>query len=100
MPVKNLADFGGHSFRIGGAQALVLANKPIAYVMSMGRWACVESVLTYVETPLALRMRDAHEMVAAAPAVSLHDARRTDANIRAGHLISATSAHVASRLRR
>jgi site-specific DNA-cytosine methylase len=95
-----LRDFGGHSFRIGGAQALVLAEKPIAYVMSLGRWSCIESLLTYVETPLAVRLSDAHAMVSAAPAVSANDARRTDAAVRAGGVISANSSRLAASRRR
>ena len=57
--------FGGHSFRIGGAQALAAAGKSIIYIMSYGRWRCVESVLRYVATPVFMRELDSRDMVLA-----------------------------------
>ena len=42
-----------------------MARKSTAYIMSMGRWKCVESVLIYVETPLQYRVRDAKAMMTA-----------------------------------
>ena len=65
--VPDVASYGCHSFRVGGAQALAMAGKSTAYIMSMGRWRCVESVLTYVETPLQYRVRDAKAMMTALP---------------------------------
>ena len=58
--------YGGHSFRIGGSQALAAAGRSITYIMSYGRWRCTESVLRYVKTPLYIRMLDAHHMADAA----------------------------------
>ena len=57
--------FGGHSFRIGGAQALAAAGKSIIYIMSYGRWRCVESVLRYVATPTHIRELDSRDMILA-----------------------------------
>ena len=54
--------YGGHSFRIGGSQALAAAGRSITYIMSYGRWRCTESVLRYVKTPLYIRMLDAQYM--------------------------------------
>ena len=59
------AEYAGHSFRIGGAQALALAGRSVEYIMALGRWRCVESVQTYVEAPLPLRVVDAQDMLAA-----------------------------------
>ena len=58
-------DFGAHSFRIGGSQALAAAGRSITYIMSYGRWRCTESVLRYVQTPLYIRMLDAQHMASA-----------------------------------
>ena len=41
--VPDVASYGCHSFRVGGAQALAMAGKSTAYIMSMGRWRCVGS---------------------------------------------------------
>ena len=60
--------YGGHSFRVGGAQALALAGHSLEYIMAMGRWRCMDSVLTYVETPTTLRQHDAAGMVTSAGA--------------------------------
>ena len=57
--------YGGHSFRIGGAQALACAGKSVLYIMSYGRWRCVDSVLRYVTTPEFIRTMDAADMAAA-----------------------------------
>ena len=57
--------FGGHSFRIGGAQALAAAGKSIIYIMSYGRWRGVESVLRYVATPTHIRELDSRDMILA-----------------------------------
>ena len=57
--------FGGHSFRIGGAQALAAAGKSVLYIMSYGRWKCVDSVLRYVTTPEFIRTMDAKQMATA-----------------------------------
>jgi hypothetical protein len=54
--------FGGHSFRVGGSQALAAAGKSITYIMSYGRWACIDSVLRYVKTPEFIRALDAGHM--------------------------------------
>ena len=62
MAPAEVASYAGHSFRIGGAQALALAGYSLPYIMAMGRWKCVESVLTYVKTPTMLRVRDAGAM--------------------------------------
>ena len=59
-------EYGGHSFRIGGSQALAAAGRSITYIMSYGRWRCTESVLRYVKTPLHIRMLDAGHMAKAA----------------------------------
>lgn len=56
---------GGHSFRIGGSQALAAAGKSITYIMSYGRWKCPQSVLRYVVTPVPVRTQDAPQMVTA-----------------------------------
>ena len=61
---QNPMDYGGHSFRIGGSQALAAAGRSITYIMSYGRWRCTESVLRYVKTPLYIRMLDAQHMAA------------------------------------
>ena len=57
--------FGGHSFRIGGSQALAAAGKSVLYIMSYGRWKCVDSVLRYVATPEFVRTVDARDMATA-----------------------------------
>jgi hypothetical protein len=68
--------FGGHSFRIGGSQALAAAGKSVLYIMSYGRWRCAESVLRYVTTPEFVRALDAAHMVTA-----LVDAPWTDVQL-------------------
>ena len=62
LPAKH---YGGHSFRIGGSQALAAAGRSITYIMSYGRWRCTASVLRYVKTPLHIRLLDATHMAAA-----------------------------------
>ena len=64
----NPRDYAGHSFRIGGSQALAAAGRSITYLMSYGRWRCTESVLRYVKTPLHIRMLDADHMASASTA--------------------------------
>jgi hypothetical protein len=63
--VTDTSRYGGHSFRIGGSQALAAAGKSITYIMSYGRWSCIDSVLRYVKTPEFVRIMDAGHMVAA-----------------------------------
>ena len=58
-------EYGGHSFRIGAAQALALAGRSMEYTMAMGRWRCTESVLTYVRVPTQIRVLDIRDMVMA-----------------------------------
>ena len=58
-------DYGGHSFRIGGAQSLAASGKSVLYCMSYGRWRCTESVLRYVTAPDFVRALDASHMVSA-----------------------------------
>ena len=57
--------FGGHSFRIGGAQALAASGRSVMYIMSYGRWRCPQSVLRYVTTPEFIRALDAPAMTTA-----------------------------------
>lgn len=57
--------FGGHSFRIGGSQALAAAGKSVLYIMSYGRWTCPKSVLRYVTAPEFIRALDAKHMATA-----------------------------------
>lgn len=52
---------------MGGTQALALAGRSTPYIMALGRWRCVESVLTYAETPVEYRMADAVDMMTALP---------------------------------
>ena len=87
--------YGGHSFRIGGAQALAMAGRSSPYIMAMGRWSCLESLLTYVETPMELRVQDAMDMVTARPG----GAARLVALERTPHEVVAASTALASRLR-
>ena len=90
-----LKNFGGHSFRIGGAQAPALAGRSTPYIMAMGRWKCVESVLTYVETPVERRMQDAQDMVTTMP-----EGHTNVANVeRTGQALLAASTVQAARLR-
>jgi hypothetical protein len=63
VDTKQQHDFGGHSFRIGGAQALALAGKPATYIMAYGRWRCMQSLLRYIETPHEVRLQDAADMI-------------------------------------
>jgi hypothetical protein len=63
MPADQQRNIGGHSFRIGGAQALALARKPAAYIMAYGRWRCMQSLLRYIETPYEIRLQDAKDMI-------------------------------------
>ena len=65
MTPKECEEYGGHSFRIGAAQALALAGRSMEYTMAMGRWRCMESVLTYVRVPTQIRVLDIRDMVMA-----------------------------------
>ena len=61
--VAGMADaYDGHSFRIGGAQALAAAGKSVMYIMHYGRWTCIKSDLRYVTVPDFLRALDARDM--------------------------------------
>ena len=73
MVCKN---YGGHSFRIGGSQALAATNKSVAYLMSYGRWKCVDSVMRYVQTPTVIRALDAADMTNALQAGKWYDVDR------------------------
>ena len=44
---------------------MAAAGKSITYIMSYGRWSCIDSVLRYVKTPEFLRIMDAGHMMAA-----------------------------------
>jgi hypothetical protein len=91
--------YAGHSFRIGAAQALALAGRSVEYVMAMGRWKCVESVMTYVTTPTQMRVLDVRDMMTATMDGACADqAAAAVFRARAG-AISAASAHAAARLR-
>ena len=93
--VQSAESYGGHSFRVGGAQALALAGKSTPYIMSMGRWSCVESVLTYVQTPVEIRVRDTRDMMTAMP--TGHAATATV--VRTAQEVVAASTARAARLR-
>jgi hypothetical protein len=54
--------YGMHSFRVGGAQAMALAGCSAVYIMSRGRWKCVESVSRYVEATESVKAADSAEM--------------------------------------
>ena len=82
--------YAGHSFRIGAAQALALAGRSMEYTMAMGRWRCMESVLTYVHTPTQMRVQDIRDMVAAS-----HDGAQARAMGRSVfHAANLTTDHV------
>jgi len=91
--------YGGHSFRIGGAQALALAGRSTSYIMAMGRWKCIESVLTYVQTPTILRMRDARAMATALPGGTTAE-KTMAAAVRSAKAVMAASAHQAAKRQR
>ena len=63
MSKKETQRYGGHSFRVGGAQGLALSNHSLPYIMCYGRWRSVESVMTYVTTPMHMREKDARAML-------------------------------------
>ena len=86
--------YGGHSFRVGGAQALAMAGRSTPYIMAMGRWRCVELVLTYVQTPLEYRMTDASDMMTALPG-----GQAEQATVRTTREVVAASVALAARLR-
>ena len=98
MAPAEVASYAGHSFRIGGAQALALAGYSLPYIMAMGRWKCVESVLTYVKTPTMLRVRDAGAMIAAPAQLTLDQARRRQAQVAQAQAVSAASSHLRAHL--
>ena len=60
---KEAKRYGGHSFRVGGAQGLALSHHSLPYIMCYGRWRSVESVMTYVQTPMHMRENDARAML-------------------------------------
>ena len=41
MAAQDLRLYGGHSFRVGGAQALAMAGRSTPYIMALGRWRLV-----------------------------------------------------------
>jgi hypothetical protein len=97
MPAHECKHYAGHSFRIGGAQALALAGRSVEYVMAMGRWRCLESVMTYVGAPHEMRMTDVADMLAAS-----HDgahAAAASATVFRATAVAATSTVAAARLR-
>ena len=63
MTKQEEAAYGGHSFRVGGAQGLALSQHSLPYIMCYGRWRSVESVMTYVSTPMHMREHDARAML-------------------------------------
>ena len=63
MSETDIKKYGGHSFRVGGAQGLALSNHSLPYIMCYGRWRSVESVMTYVTTPMHMREKDARAML-------------------------------------
>ena len=96
MTAQECKHYAGHSFRIGGAQALALAGRSVEYVMAMGRWRCLESVMTYVGVPHEMRMTDVADMMAAS-----HDgahAAAASATVFRATAIAATSTVAAARL--
>jgi hypothetical protein len=54
--------YGMHSFRVGGAQAMALAGRSIAYIMSRGRWKTLQSVCRYVTAPDSTKAADSAAM--------------------------------------
>ena len=94
MAPAEVSSYAGHSFRIGGAQALALAGYSLPYIMALDRWACVESVLTYVKTPTMLRVKDAGAMIAAPAQLTLEQARRRQAQVAQAQAVSAASSHL------
>ena len=97
MPAHECKHYAGHSFRIGGAQALALAGRSVEYVMAMGRWRCLESVMTYVGAPHEMRMTDVADMLAAS-----HDgahAAAASATVFRATAVAASSTVAAARLR-
>ena len=63
MSKQEESAYGGHSFRVGGAQGLALSQHSLPYIMCYGRWRSVESVMTYVSTPIHMREQDARAML-------------------------------------
>ena len=48
-----------------GGQGVAAGGKSVLYIMSYGRWRCVDSVLRYVTTPEFIRTMDAKQMATA-----------------------------------
>ena len=71
-----------------------MAGRSTPYIMVMGRWRCVESVLTYVQTPLEYRMTDASDMMTALPG-----GQAEQATVRTTQEVVAASVALAARLR-
>jgi integrase len=46
---SELKGIGGHSMRVGAAQDLAVAGRPIAQIMRAGRWRSFESVSLYIK---------------------------------------------------
>jgi len=63
MSRQEASQYGGHSFRVGGAQGLALSQHSLPYIMCYGRWRSIDSVMTYVSTPLHMRENDARAML-------------------------------------
>ena len=63
MSKQATMQYGGHSFRVGGAQGLALSQHSLPYIMCYGRWRSIDSVMTYVSTPLHMRENDARAML-------------------------------------
>ena len=72
--------YGMHSFRVGGAQAMALAGRSVAYIMSRGRWKSLESVCRYVTTPDSTKAADSAAMAMTAEQRRLHANARHNGN--------------------
>ena len=59
---KDAELYGLHSLRVGGAQALALSGRSVAYIMAKGRWKNIESVTRYVEVPDDIKTTDSAAM--------------------------------------
>ena len=93
-PPSEVRNYAGHSFRVGGAQVLALASYSLPYIMALGRWKCVESVLTYVKPTNILRVRDARAMAAAPVQLTVAQARRQQAQVAQAQAVSAASSQL------
>ena len=70
--------YGLHSFRVGGAQALAKAGRPVFYIMARGRWRTSESVARYVEAPREALQSDAAAMAKTRQEQQLQRCRKPD----------------------